>query len=188
MGLDMYLEKYPRNHEPRVVYAVEEFYSWIKEGRQECSFEKWCGISEENLPDINTMMELLRMIHTSYYAWDDQKKYPQEQVHEQVGYWRKANAIHNWFVEYIQDGEDDCLYHRPVTRDDLERLVEKCKMVIYDHSLADKILPVAHGFFFGSYDYDEWYFADIEKTYQLCMKLIKEFDFEHYDLYYRSSW
>jgi hypothetical protein len=24
-----------------------------------------------------------------------------------VGYWRKANAIHRWFVEHVQDGNDD---------------------------------------------------------------------------------
>ena len=23
-------------------------------------------------------------------------------------YWRKANAIHDWFVDNIQGGEDDC--------------------------------------------------------------------------------
>ena len=26
----------------------------------------------------------------------------------EAAYWRKANQIHNWFVENIQDGEDDC--------------------------------------------------------------------------------
>ena len=28
-------------------------------------------------------------------------------VYEEIGYWRKANAIHNWFVQNIQDGNDD---------------------------------------------------------------------------------
>ena len=27
---------------------------------------------------------------------------------EDVGYWRKANQIHNWFVQNVQGGEDDC--------------------------------------------------------------------------------
>lgn len=188
MGLDMYLEKYPRNYEPRVVYAVEEFYSWVKEGLQECSFEKWGGISEENLPDINTMMELLRMIHTSYYVWDNQKKYPLEQVHEQVGYWRKANAIHKWFVDNVQGGEDDCNYHRPITRHDLDTLSGLCDAVLNNKEKASEYLPVSEGFFFGSYQYDEWYFRDIEKTRDLCEQLLREFDFKNYDLYYRSSW
>ena len=29
-------------------------------------------------------------------------------VVEEAGYWRKANAIHRWFVENVQDGKDDC--------------------------------------------------------------------------------
>jgi hypothetical protein len=27
---------------------------------------------------------------------------------EMVGYWRKANHIHKWFVDNVQDGKDDC--------------------------------------------------------------------------------
>ena len=29
-------------------------------------------------------------------------------IDEEVGYWRKANAIHKWFVDNVQDGNDDC--------------------------------------------------------------------------------
>ena len=50
-------------------------------------------------------------------------------IMEQVGYWRKANQIHNWFVENIQDGIDDCCYHREVTEEDLEKLLSICKKV-----------------------------------------------------------
>lgn len=31
-----------------------------------------------------------------------------EWVETEVAYWRKANAIHKWFVDNVQDGEDDC--------------------------------------------------------------------------------
>jgi hypothetical protein len=27
---------------------------------------------------------------------------------EEIGYWRKVNAIHKWFVDNVQHGEDDC--------------------------------------------------------------------------------
>src|SRR6187549_2040929 len=30
------------------------------------------------------------------------------EITEQVAYWRKANAIHRWFVEKVQGGKDDC--------------------------------------------------------------------------------
>ena len=34
------------------------------------------------------------------------------EIIESVGYWRKANHIHKWFVDNVQNGEDDCKeYH-----------------------------------------------------------------------------
>jgi len=40
---------------------------------------------------------------------------------EEIGYWRKANAIHGWFVRNCADGVDEC---QPiaVSRDDLTAL------------------------------------------------------------------
>ena len=32
-------------------------------------------------------------------------------VELEVGYWRKANAIHKWFVDHVQNGQDDCGQH-----------------------------------------------------------------------------
>ena len=32
-------------------------------------------------------------------------------IEEEVGYWRKANQIHKWFVDNVQDGEDNCELH-----------------------------------------------------------------------------
>ena len=41
----------------------------------------------------------------------------------EVCYWRKANQIHNWFVENVQDGDDDCRDYY-VSEEDLEELRE----------------------------------------------------------------
>jgi hypothetical protein len=32
----------------------------------------------------------------------------ESEVIEEVMYWRKANQIHKWFVDNVQDGVDDC--------------------------------------------------------------------------------
>ena len=188
MGLDMYLERYPRmGVSPRTVHTVEGLVSWARDGLK-YSFKDWCGYSSDDLPEARTLTKLMEMIHTTYYVWDKEKRYPNDYIHDQVGYWRKANAIHNWFVENVQDGEDDCDYHRPLTRQDLKKLAEQCRIVLDDHSKASDVLPVAHGFFFGSYEYDDWYFNEIEKTEKLCKRLMDEFDFGEYELYYKSSW
>lgn len=115
--------------------------------------------------------------------WGDNS--PVKEVTIEAGYWRKANAIHDWFVREVQGGEDECKPHY-VSREDLERLKATCLEVLEDHSKASDLLPTASGFFFGSTDYDEWYYKDLEMTVQIiddCLELPSSWEFE-----YRSSW
>ena len=65
---------------------------------------------------------------------------------EEAGYWRKANQIHHWFVENVQNGVDNCGEYY-VGSEKLTELLELCKKVEADHSLADELLPSASGFF-----------------------------------------
>ena len=117
----------------------------------------------------------------------------------EVGYWRKANHIHNWFMQNCAERDewdnpiDDC---RPVeiTVDKLEKLLDDCKKVLADHSLANSLLPTQSGFFFGSTEYDEYYFSDIEKTIEIIEPVLKfakhKLEIEDYDweVYYQASW
>lgn len=50
-------------------------------------------------------------------------------VIEEVAYWRKANAIHAWFVQHVQKGVDDCGEYR-VSREQLEELKAACDKVL----------------------------------------------------------
>lgn len=105
-------------------------------------------------------------------------------VIEEVGYWRKANQIHNWFVEYVQDGVDNCGEYY-VGSDKLKDLLDLCKQVQADNSLAEELLPTTSGFFFGDTAYNEWYFKDIENTIEILEKILDE---KGADYYYSSSW
>ena len=60
-----------------------------------------------------------------------------------------------------------------VTVDNLKELLETCKKVLADHSLAQSLLPTQSGFFFGSTDYGEWYYADIEDTIKIIEPVLK---------------
>lgn len=80
-----------------------------------------------------------------------------------IFYWRKANAIHNWFVQYAQNGEDDCGQYE-VHPELLLDLVDRCERVTVDHDQAADLLETKGGFFFGSTDYGEWYFENVEDT------------------------
>jgi hypothetical protein len=103
---------------------------------------------------------------------------------EEAGYWRKANQIHRWFVENVQDGIDNCGDYY-VGSEKLTELLELCKKVEADHSLAEELLPSASGFFFGGTEYDEWYFEDIKNTITILEEALAD---KHGDFYYSSSW
>ena len=102
-------------------------------------------------------------------------------------YWRKANAIHKWFVDNVQDGVDDCRSYY-VSRDNLRNLLEVCETVLKDNSRAEELLPSQSGFFFGGTDYDEWYFKDLQHTRDKIDELLSKPDFDKFDFQYQSSW
>lgn len=118
-------------------------------------------------------------------------------VDQEKMYWRKANAIHQWFVDNIQDGEDDCKeYH--VTYQDLARLKDACDQVIADPDLAEELLPTASGFFFGNTEYDEHYIEDLKYTSFHIDEILKSVSWEilkdsnsevlNSNYYYQSCW
>lgn len=106
-----------------------------------------------------------------------------------VMYWRKANAIHEWFVKNVQDGEDDCREYW-VSFTALMELLAVCKEVYADHSKAEDLLPTQEGFFFGTTDYDEWYYENLKETIARLeeLKTLSEEDLSGWDFFYQSSW
>lgn len=113
------------------------------------------------------------------------KGLPSISLQMKIGYWRKVNAIHQWFVDNCQNGEDDCR-DAYVSREKLEELLGVVKEVLADHSKADELLPTQEGCFFGSTEYDEYYFQDLETTKKIlknALSMPKEWDFG-----YQSSW
>lgn len=114
-----------------------------------------------------------------------------------VAYWRKANAIHAWFLnkrgprrhdpaagddQGLGDVIDDC---RPidVDIDDLRELYTLTLECIQhyqagDHDLISEKLPALAGFFFGSTDIDEFFFHDLEITRDQLRHVIAAYDAE----------
>lgn len=190
MGLDMYLSKR---------HYVQNWEHNGPEGQHQISVKK----NKKVVPYINTNK-------ITY-------------IIEEVCYWRKANAIHDWFVQNCQDGNDDCKEYW-VSREQLQELYDACVLVrdnsklvegkvnngykfdsegnktpivedgklIEDNSVAETLLPTTSGFFFGSTDYDEYYYEDIEHTIDVLGKELAidygNGSFSEPEYYYRASW
>lgn len=147
--------------------------------------------------------------------------------------WRKANAIHRWFVDNVQAEQDNCAVYE-VDLQDLRKLRDTCQKVLdstklvdariangqtfkdgklvenmvdgkklEDPTMAQELLPTTEGFFFGSTDYDQWYWADLEYTVRAIDRMLehvvesREYSWRviHEDepdwyvkFYYTSSW
>ena len=99
-------------------------------------------------------------------------------------YWRKANAIHKWFVDNVQEGTDDCGNY-DVSREQLAELRELILEVLASKD-ASKLPPQA-GFFFGSTDVTDWYWEDLKSTAERIEQVLTDFP-EDWDFEYSSSW
>lgn len=84
-------------------------------------------------------------------------------------YWRKANAIHGWFVREVQGGEDNCQQY-DVTAKQLEALLTLVTTTLGTRDAS--LLPPTGGFFFGSTDVDEGYWQDLEFTKKELTKVL----------------
>jgi len=101
-------------------------------------------------------------------------------------YWRKANHIHNWFVTNVQNENDDCQIYE-VKIEKLKKLIRDCEEVLKckSYEIAEEILPTQGGLFFGTTDYGDWYWEEIEKTAKELKKMINE-GYDYFE--YESSW
>ena len=116
-----------------------------------------------------------------------------KQIEVEVMYWRKANAIHQWFVNNIQEGEDNCQTYY-VTHSDLHDLLKIIDTILKTENkekqgeLIDELLPPQSGFFFGSNEIDEWYFEDLKATQNTLTNFLNIEENKRFELYYHSSW
>lgn len=221
MGLDMYLKKTKRIGDvtPEQLVRINEYFSYLErpDEYKDDTMEEWCGISVDAVD-----MELVEDYRSEYVlrfsSWDSEKKRGWKTIIEYIADWRKANHIHKWFVDNVQDGVDDCGTYE-VSKEQFEELLDICKKVINgtklvkgwksngqaledgewvncyddgeyveDSSVAEELLPTTSGFFFGSTEYDQWYIEDVKYTIEVIENVLNTTNFEHEIIMYSSSW
>lgn len=183
MGLDMFIYKIKRFESATLddVVAVESYLSLkrynAEHPEKKYRMKEWSGRAKPS-------DKLIRF----YSKLENPDEHGFVNIKEEVAYWRKANAIHQWFVDNVQDGEDDCCVHRELTKSDLLELRNIAHEVYTNPDLAEELLPTQYGFFFGSTSYDRWYMDDLERTIKQIDSILKTTDFNTEALYYVSSW
>jgi hypothetical protein len=109
-------------------------------------------------------------------------------VRTEAIYWRKANAIHKWFVDHCQGGVDEC-QETYIELEQLEALRFACTQVIQNpEKYAEELLPPCAGFFFGSTEMDSYYMEDLIATREALDRILNDKESRKWNYYYRASW
>ena len=92
---------------------------------------------------------------------------------EEVGYFRKVNFLVGFFSN-ITGEEVQNLSPIEITKEDCMELLERCNAVLEHRTTetSEELLPTCPGFFFGNYDYDEYYYQDVESVKNFLEKTL----------------
>ena len=164
MGLDMYLEA--RKYFSKIDYKSD---------------------SDEKLPEYKELTKFFPA------GSDELGSHAGAHLEITVGYWRKANAIHAWFVRECADGVDECQPIR-VGNGKLRELRAIVEFLLFlkdepnVEEQVEKLLPPQAGFFFGSTELDEYYWGDLEHTKNILDKAIVLEEHQNCSIRYQASW
>ncbi len=222
MGLDMYLYRANlHGHSVDQAIRVENYLDlqqWNAahpDGTH--TLYEWCHQNPEDM-EQKALADLTPEFTMGYSYWDTRKAYGHMRIFKNCAYWRKANAIHRWFVENVQNGVDDCDIY-VVTKEQLETLRNTCQtvleqvkleesqvcvgtryengksvpmmetgMVVTNPEVCDQHLPAQSGFFFGNTDYDEYYVNDLKITCNMLTEVLDQTNWDTETVTYQSSW
>ena len=160
---------------------VDEYHKIFPKGisrftQYDFKYKKFCE-SMRPIEEVRAFFDDLQRFH---YAEED-------------AYFRKVNFIYHYFQPKLVD---ECAF---VTKADLEDIIERCDKILegvdirkeipYEKiDLAQELLPTQSGFFFGSTDYDKWYFADVKDVRRQMKKLLRGFNEDTDVIYVVMSW
>ena len=147
MGLDMTFYKAKRSKDNETKERFEEI-------RKALATEYLKSIDERNSKLINELEDEEEKIN----PWNE------------VAYFRKVNFLIPFF------GYEENCSNIEIDKYQVEDLIEACKEVLANHDKASFLLPTQAGFFFGSTDYDDWYFDDVQNVKEKFEEILADFD------------
>lgn len=119
-----------------------------------------------DLPELEKIVE--KEIEMSYEEYD--------------AYFRKVNFLFYYFDQIIKTMHDK--WFAFVTPENVDDIIDRCERILAAkkgnewldegetvEEFAASLLPTQSGFFFGSTEYDDWYFSDVKD----CLKQMKKY-------------
>ena len=170
MGLDIYFYKH-RNTNTQIERALKDFYAEFSEKTpydEVRELAEKMGVADRVDIEANEYHDSEGNSHkyTTAYRTDT----------EEVGYMRK----HNHLLPYFGYGEN--CSNQPVSRSAIEAFIDDATEVLSHwgeegfENVANDLIPHEEGFFFGGYDYDDWYRQDLEEDIRIFKDILAETD------------
>ena len=106
MGLDMYFEG---------TFSTRAFTERKFDDRRNAEIDPDFETTLESIGFENAPIEITNW---NYYS-----------INLPIAYWRKVSCIHNWFVENVQDADDNC-ERTYVSDEDIKELVEEIDNIL----------------------------------------------------------
>lgn len=103
---------------------------------------------------------------------------------DKVGYFRKVNALLHWVNTHVAKVEN--CEEIPLARAHLEQLFSTLSTLTREN--CRQCFPTTSGFFFGSTDYDQWYWSDVADVRLWASELLDGFDFDRKELLFWAWW
>ena len=116
MGLDMYVNIRHKDTQSK----LDAYEAW----EQKYSYEEFQQLTEEQREEWR----------------NSEPEYDDNMYGKELMYWRKANQIHNWFVQNCQNGVDDCGRY-VITVADLKKLKELCEKILTMTEIKQELRP-----------------------------------------------
>lgn len=151
-------------------------------------------------------LDLLPDTEENFKEWQELDEFVEENLHdEEVGYFRKVNFLMRFF-NYVDNCKDVILEKSRIEdlvnitqniidlsekRKDLDSVgnfAEYCENKFSWEIYAQTMLPTTSGFFFGSTAYNEWYLEDVKSVNAVFKGILKDTNFDYYDIVMCASY
>ena len=176
MGLDISFLRFKRNEYQRY---NEDVQKWLDKKPKSAS------MSNDEFEKLSP--EKQAKVEEEIGKWHETRPDTEDYGMEDIGYFRKVNFLVSFFG-YEENCED-----KEITIEEVTDLLERCREILKHNSKAkaQALLPTQSGFFFGSTDYDKWYFGDVKEVRDWCKGIIasvKDHPTEDYILLMNCWW